>query len=312
MLPPSHVAVRLINAAYDLESPPQPWMRGLLESGKAMFDQGLGCAAVAVTGQTRNGVPLVSRFVTHGNASNGLALALVRASQCLHGLSATTVTDRSTSVVRTLSSVSSDRPRLHHAVRSRVGCEDALCLVAVDSQLHGVLLLTPTHERIHLTPKAQRRWRALAWHIGVADRLRRALGPSTLERLRQAAARLDAESRGGAEARTTPTLEVLRDIVDGKLSTIDGFVSNGRCFTLARPNDPCLGDPRALTAQEKKVLLHTARGERRKLVANHVGISRSGVSRVLGSGMRKLGVRSQSELAMKVRCLERYGLLDPQ
>jgi DNA-binding CsgD family transcriptional regulator len=105
---------------------------------------------------------------------------------------------------------------------------------------------------------------------------------------------------------------VLRDIVDGKLSTIDGFVSNGRCFTLARPNDPCLGDPRALTAQEKKVLLHTARGERRKLVANHVGISRSGVSRVLGSGMRKLGVRSQSELAMKVRCLERYGLLDPQ
>jgi DNA-binding CsgD family transcriptional regulator len=253
---------------------------------------------------------------------------------------AMTAVDRSTSFVRTLSVIGTEDPRLHRAVQRRVGCEDVLCLVAVDSQLHGVLLLTPTRARIDLSGKARKRWRTLAWHIGAADRLRRALGRSNLERLipvtslsrelradtrpdtptsapigrslRDAAVHLDADRGGGGESQTAQALEALRGLVDGELSMIDWFVSNGRRFTLARPSDPSLGDPRALSAQEQEVVLRTARGERRKLVAYHVGISRSRVSRVLGSAMRKLGIKSQSELVMKVRCLERHGLLDGQ
>jgi DNA-binding CsgD family transcriptional regulator len=128
--------------------------------------------------------------------------------------------------------------------------------------------------------------------------------------LRRAALRLDAQARGDAGSQTAEALEVLRGLVDGELSMIGWFVSNGRRFTLARPSDPSLGDPRALTAREQEVVLRTARGESRKVVADQVGISRSGVSRVLGTAMRKLGVKSQSELVMKVRCLERHGLLD--
>lgn len=91
--------------------------------------------------------------------------------------------DSSTSVVRTLSAVGADAPRLQQAVRRRVGCKDALCLLAIDAELHGVLLLTPTHERICLSATAEKRWHTLASHIGAADRLRRALRRSNQERL---------------------------------------------------------------------------------------------------------------------------------
>jgi DNA-binding CsgD family transcriptional regulator len=141
---------------------------------------------------------------------------------------------------------------------------------------------------------------------GVDDPTSAPLGQS----LRDAAVELDGRGRTRDENQTREALGVLRGLVDGELSMIDWFVHDGRRFTLARPSDPWLGDPRALTCREREVVLRTARGESRKVVASHIGISRSGVSRVLGDAMRKLGVRSQSELVMKVRCLERHGLLD--
>ena len=80
MLPPQHVALRVVDAAYDLESHPNPWLRGLLESGEEVLDQGLGCAAVTLAGVTGSGEPLVSRVVTRGDATDSLALRLARAS----------------------------------------------------------------------------------------------------------------------------------------------------------------------------------------------------------------------------------------
>jgi len=337
MLPPQDVALRVVEAAYDLESHPEPWLGGLLRSGEAALDQGLGCAAVAVAGSTRSGEPLIARVVTHGNASDGLALRLARASRSVQLDRALKVSNSSTSAVGTLSAFSSEAPRLHHDVRRGVGCKDVLCLFAVDSELHGVLLLTPTTGRISLSAKAEKRWRTLASHIGAADRLRRALGRSNQERLipvtllpralredassdtassvpcgsslRDEAVHVDAERRGGPESQPVGALGVLRGIVCGELSMIDSFIRNDRFFTLARPSDPLLGDPRALTARERHVVHRTVRGESRKLVAYHIGISRSGVSRLLGSAMRKLGVKNQTELVMKAHCLERHELL---
>jgi DNA-binding CsgD family transcriptional regulator len=336
MLPSEHVALRVVDAAYDLESHPEPWLGGLLESGEEVLDQGLGCAAVAVAGRMRSGEPLVSRVVTHGDASSSLALRLARASRSLHVNGALAPLGCSTSTVRTLSAVESAAPRLHLAFRRRVSCRDALCVLAVDSELHGVLLVTPTPRRISLNAKAEKRWRTLASHIGAADRLRRALGRSNQERLipvtalpreleagtspnahalsfgpsvRDAAVSVDRRKEGRPENQTGEAREVLRGLVDGEISMVDWFVRDGRCFTLARRSDPSLGDPRALTAREKQVVLRTARGESRKLVAYDIGIDRTQVSRLLGSAMRKLGVRNQTELVVKVRCLERHGLL---
>ena len=101
----------------------------------------------------------------------------------------------------------------------------------------------------------------------------------------------------------------MRGLVEGELSMIDWFVRHGRRFTLARRSEPSLGDPRALSSAEQRVVLYTARGESRKLVAYQIGLSRSRVSKLLRSAMRKLGVSNQAELVMKIRCLERHGLL---
>jgi DNA-binding CsgD family transcriptional regulator len=337
MLPPPDLALRVVDAAYDLESLPKHWLGGLLESGEEVFDQGLGCAAVAVAGLTRSGEPLVSRVVTRGDASQSLALRVARASRSVHVDDAPTGSSGSTSVVRTLSAVSAKAPYLQHSVRHGVGCNDALCLLALDSELHGVLLLTPTRGRITLSAKAEKRWRNLASHIGAADRLRRALGRSNQERLipvtalprelradrapdasasnrpgmslRDAAVHLDSERIGGPERQSAEALDVMRGLVEGEMSMIDWFVRHGRRFTLARRSEPSLGDPRALTSAEQRVVLHTARGESRKLVAYQIGLSRSRVSKLLRSAMRKLGVSNQAELVMKIRCLERHGLL---
>jgi DNA-binding CsgD family transcriptional regulator len=243
----------------------------------------------------------------------------------------------STSAVRALSALGSEAPDLHYAVRRRVKCTDVLCLLALDSELHGVLLLTPTRKRISLSAKAEKRWRTVASHIGAADRLRRALGCSNQERLipitslpralkfdtrtdtpappppspslRDAAVRIDSEERGCSGAEGIRTHDVLRDLSGGELSLLDSFDRNGRRFILARPHDPSLGDPRSLTPNEQQVVLRTARGQSRKLAGYHLGISRSSVSRLLGSAMRKLGVKTQAELVMKVRCLESHGLV---
>ena len=337
MLPPPDLALRVVDAAYDLESLPKRWLGRLLESGEEVLDQGLGCAAVAVAGLTRSGEPLVSRLVTHGDASQSLALGVARASRSVHVDDAPSGSSGSTSVVRTLSAVSAKAPYLHHSVRHGVGCNDALCLLALDSELHGVLLLTPTRGPITLSAKAKKRWRNLASHIGAGDRLRRALGRSNQERLipvtalprelradrapdasasnppgmslREAAVQVDSGRAGGPERQTAEALDVMRGLVEGELSMVDWFVRHGRRFTLARRSEPSLRDPRALTTAEQRVVLHTAQGESRKLVAYQVGLSRSRVSKLLRSAMRKLGVRNQAELVMKIRCLERHGLL---
>jgi DNA-binding CsgD family transcriptional regulator len=212
-----------------------------------------------------------------------------------------------------------------------------LCVLALDSELHGVLLLTPTRRRISLSMAAQKRWRSLASHIGAADRLRRALGRSNQERLipmtslprelrtevlsdvsmshppgpslRDAAVRIDAATRRARGGRDNQALDTLCGLAKGELSMLDSFERNGRRFILARPHDPSLGDPRTLTPNEQQVVLRTARGESRKLAGYHIGISRSRVSRLLGSAMRKLGVKTQAELVMKVRCLKSHGLV---
>lgn len=337
MLPPPSLALRVIDAAYDLDSHPKPWLGGLLESAEEVLDQGLGCAAVTVAGLTRSGEPLVSRIVTRGDASRELALGLARASRSAQLEPAAMPSDGLRSVVRTLAALRSEAPRLHYAVRRRLGCKDALCLLTIDSEMHGVLLVTPTRGRISLSATAEKRWRTLACHIGAADRLRRALGRSNHERLipvtslpaalvgdpawdappsaplgrslRDAALQVDSEPRGRSQAQATEAFELLYGLINGQVSLIDGFVRNGRHFTLVRPGDPALRDPRALTARERQVVLRTARGESRKLVAYHIGISRSGVSKLLGTAMRKLGVKNQTELVMKVRCFEDHGLL---
>lgn len=82
---------------------------------------------------------------------------------------------------------------------------------------------------------------------------------------------------------------------------VDSFEGGGRRFVLAKQFENRPRDWRGLTAQERRIVAHAARGESRKVTGHRLGLSRSRVSSVLCSAMRKLGVRTQAQLVLLMR-----------
>ena len=81
---------------------------------------------------------------------------------------------------------------------------------------------------------------------------------------------------------------------------VDWFDSDGRRFILAIPNPPEVRDPRGLTEQERQVVTYILLGETNKLVAYRLGLSTARVSGLLKTAMRKLSVKSRTQLVQKL------------
>ena len=86
----------------------------------------------------------------------------------------------------------------------------------------------------------------------------------------------------------------------GRWSTVDWFDSDGRRFVLAIPNSPHVSDPRGLTDRERQVVAYARMGQTNKMIGYRLGLSRSRVSLLLRSAMRKLGVRTRAQLVSKL------------
>ena len=95
-------------------------------------------------------------------------------------------------------------------------------------------------------------------------------------------------------------LEIWKGLARGRWSLVDWFDTDGRRFVLAKPNLPNVGDPRGLTEHEALLATYAARGESGKILSYRFGISPQSVSKLLSSAKRKLGVRTQAELAAKL------------
>ena len=91
------------------------------------------------------------------------------------------------------------------------------------------------------------------------------------------------------------------DIVRGRWSMVDWFDTDGRRFVLALPNAPHTADPRGLSERESQVVTYVALGQTNKMIAYRLGLSRSRVSAVLRSAMRKLNVHTRVQLVIKMR-----------
>ncbi|MEM8608817.1 MAG: helix-turn-helix transcriptional regulator [Myxococcota bacterium] len=332
MNPSREVSIRVVDAAYDLNRPTCQWLGQLLESGEEVFDQGLGCVGAVVAGRTRSGEPLVSRVIAHGAASQDLSLRFARGLRSLQLPLDAAGNSPWVGRAIALSACRKQEPGLHDRVLRQVGSQDVLALVALDADLHGVVILVPTRERIRISLFAARRWQSVVSHIAAADRLRRGLGLANHERMIPLTAlpqELAAEVLAAPAEPSSPTPAPLRDaavladrsqrqrayvgasapdvmegMVDGRWSRVDCFDVDGRRLYLARPNGPGMVDPRALTAREREVALRAARGESGKLTSHHMGISPTRVSALLRSAMRKLGAKTSAELVVRVRCLE--------
>ena len=73
---------------------------------------------------------------------------------------------------------------------------------------------------------------------------------------------------------------------------------------LAVPNAPQISDPRGLNEREHQVVAYAAMGQTNKMIGYRLGLSRSRVSLLLRTAMRKLRVRTRAELVSKVRDFE--------
>lgn len=93
---------------------------------------------------------------------------------------------------------------------------------------------------------------------------------------------------------------IWQTLVRGESSVLDCFESDRRLYIVLKPNARSL-ELDDLTARESEVLLCAAAGESRKVTGYRLGLSRSYVSTLASSAMRKLGVRTQAQLVLLMR-----------
>jgi len=109
---------------------------------------------------------------------------------------------------------------------------------------------------------------------------------------------------GACDARSA--LELWQRLVCGEWTVLDSFRLRGRLFILAKRSGRRCAHRHELTAREDEVLLCAALGESRKATGYRLGLSRSRVSTLLGSAMRKLGVRNQAQLVLLMQGFRHY------
>jgi len=85
---------------------------------------------------------------------------------------------------------------------------------------------------------------------------------------------------------------------------VDWFDTDGRRFVLALPNSPGVSDPRGLSERESQVVAYAVLGQTNKMIAYRLGLSRSRVSMLLRTAMRKLDVQTRTQLVLKMRNFE--------
>jgi DNA-binding CsgD family transcriptional regulator len=127
--------------------------------------------------------------------------------------------------------------------------------------------------------------------------------------LAREAVQIDAAKRvdraRGKLRKTDPdsAMRIWKSLVDGRWSMVDWFDSDQRRFVLAIRNPPGISDPHGLTKREAQVATYAALGESGKLIGYRLGLSTSRVSALLNDSMRKLRVRTQAELVIKLKAL---------
>jgi DNA-binding CsgD family transcriptional regulator len=319
-------------AAYDLEPKRHDWLPRLLEAGAPVFDHGLGVFALTCL-RPREPGPLTIDQMHLASAPADFAERVLRMqidtpSDVVWSLSRP-------AMPRTMSEAAGDDlDAFHRIMRVFDFAKDGIGMSAFDPDGRGVYLIAALPKVTTLTSQERERWQMLAAHFGAGYRLRRALdelaaAPSTelphgaevvidpknfrvtqaegraksaasLEALREAAKRID-KSRGGMR-RDDPerALEFWKALVRGRWSAVDWFDSDGRRYVLGIPNAPGVTDPRGLSKRERQVLDYVLLGMSNKLVAYHLGLSSGRVSAVLRSVMRKLKVRTRTELIKKL------------
>jgi DNA-binding NarL/FixJ family response regulator len=134
----------------------------------------------------------------------------------------------------------------------------------------------------------------------IVDAVDRGREESAADCLRRAARRIDRARSGRRREDPGEALAAWKALVCGRWSLIDWFDTDERRFLLAMPNPPEVRDPRGLTEQECQVVEYAVLGDTNKIIAYRLGLSQTRVSSLLRSAMKKLGVRTRTQLGKRV------------
>lgn len=325
-------------AAYDLELSDETWLPTVLERGLPVLDQGLGVACMDYD-LPLDGGPVGLRSVHVGSGPKDFAERHLRA---LETTPPDVLREQvRPGGAGTASDACGDDPQQIAHYTSHVDyCKDLLYITAVDGRGVGVAVVAPLPEVTSLSPQESQRWQMLAAHLEAGHRLRRGLtavesadeaapslphhaeaifdansfritdalgsaqGRTAIKKLREAAIAVDRARGRLRKSDPDKALEIWKALVRGRWSTVDWFDTDGRRFVLAIPNSPEVVDPRGLTERERQVVAYASYGQTNKMIAYRLGLSRSRVSLLLRSAMRKMGARTRAQLVQRIREFE--------
>jgi DNA-binding CsgD family transcriptional regulator len=315
--------VGIVEAAYALDRGVDAWFDGVVHAATPLLDRGLGVLAWQYDASDAARIRTGSQRHVGGTAE--------QRERMLKGLSGSTaeMSERQNEMaylqpgpVRTVSEIFGGRPREqpgfgHHLVA--MGAEDALVVMSQDPSRRGCALTAPLLA-VATPPKIDvSTWSRVAAHVAAGYRMQRLGSPeddvavltpagrvehaegaartkTARDTLREAARRID-RARSKARSDVDEALALWNGLVAGRWSLVDRFDTDGRRFVVVRENAPEVADPRALSERERQVLAYAALGHPLKLTAYELGLSLSSVAQHRSRAMRKLGLRSQTDVA---------------
>jgi DNA-binding CsgD family transcriptional regulator len=316
-------AISIVEAAYRLEGDARSWLSGLLKHIAPRLDRGFGVLAGTV--DARRGLDphsVVMLGVPERVAEAVLGLPRAEPELVQYRPAAPLFT--ATQNIGLTEAEAAAYP-LYVTMVHPVGIRDCIGAVALDPGGSTIGFCAPTADLRRPTAVEVTTWGRVLAHVGAGARLRRLLSGGRLEdspgaeailspsgavvhakpgaqssaareSLRAAAKSVD-RARSKARGDEDEALDLWKGLVSGRWSLVDQFDSDGRRFLVAHKNDPQVSDPRALTLRERQILTYAAIGYPIKLIAYTLGLSPGTVSGLRARAMRKLGVRSVTELA---------------
>lgn len=206
------------------------------------------------------------------------------------------------------------------------GISDFLSTIGFSPDGLGVIIGSPSEDSIVIDKKIKHWSDLIAAHLANAFRLRIALTTheelsfdpeksaaifnsegkllhsndeyaaknKTRQELREAIKTIDRAK--SSKISPDEALSLWKALVSGRWSLLDHFESDGRRFVVALKNPPALAKPRKLSERERQVAAYCALGYSGKQIAYVLGIDASAVSRTLNAVVKKLNLRSSTDL----------------
>jgi DNA-binding NarL/FixJ family response regulator len=311
----------IVEAAYSAAGSTDDWVQGVAEAARPILDRGLGVIAYAYDAHA----PAAERVSALGQAGGASSFG-AGAREFLTALPSdvASVLFPATPPVELLHRIFSHAKPTKEMINilRREGADDAIGVRGSNPDGRGIILAAATSGLAGLSPRQTWSLNRVASHLAAAARLRLSK-PSNcpledadaiftprgyLEHF--VASQADDDGRNDLRnaiqkrllanaVRTDPrlALELWHALIAGRWSIVDHVDNDGKRFILAKRNAPGVREPASLTANERLVLFYATWGHSNKLIGYETGLSPAAVSTHLRRALRKLRMKSRTELA---------------